>query len=200
MQELFNLNNKTLYDIDTTVLITSSFNMTEDAIYFINNKAVVITKDRTNDFYEIPNELYELFEEEDLQNKKELTLIDEIKKKILSSLNSNQKVFVFMNVLTYLDKPFKEKLIRYLKLANKRIINYTTEIEETLFLDYITVIYDNKVIMEGLKEQVLQEEKILKKLGFHLPFIVELSNGLKYYGLVNKVYFKNEDLVNVLWK
>ena len=108
--------------------------------------------------------------------------------------------FVFMNVLTYLDKPFKEKLIRYLKLANKRIINYTTEIEETLFLDYITVIYDNKVIMEGLKEQVLQEEKILKKLGFHLPFIVELSNGLKYYGLVDKIYFKNEELVNALWK
>ena len=54
--------------------------------------------------------------------------------------------------------------------------------------------------MEGLKEQVLQEEKILKKLGFHLPFIVELSNGLKYYGLVDKIYFKNEELVNALWK
>jgi len=54
--------------------------------------------------------------------------------------------------------------------------------------------------MEGKKELVLQEEKILKKLGFNLPFIVELSNGLKYYGVIDKVYFNNEELVNVLWK
>ena len=54
--------------------------------------------------------------------------------------------------------------------------------------------------MEGKKELVLLEEKILKKLGFNLPFVVELSNGLKYYGLVNKVYFNMEELVDVLWK
>ena len=105
-----------------------------------------------------------------------------------------------MNVLTYLDSDFKEKVIRYLKLGNKRIINYTTDIEETLLLDYIVVIHENKIIMEGKKELVLKEEKILKKLGFHLPFVVELSNGLKYYGLVTKTYFNNKELVNDLWK
>ena len=53
--------------------------------------------------------------------------------------------------------------------------------------------------MEGYKEDILKEEKILKKLGFNLPFIVELSNGLKYYGLVNKLYYDNESLVSDLW-
>ena len=95
---------------------------------------------------------------------------------------------------------FEERLIRYLILNKKRIINYTTDIEETLLLDYLVVLHENKIIMEGKKELVLQEEKILKKLGFNLPFIVELSNGLKYYGVIDKVYFNNEELVNVLWK
>ena len=169
-------------------------------LFEINNNCVVITKNRTATNYDIPEDLYALFHEEELKNKKDLTEFDELKLKILSCLNSNNKVFVFMNVLTYLDNDFKERLIRYLKLGNRRIINYTTNIEETLLLDYIVVIHEDKVIMEGKKELVLQEEKILKKLGFNLPFIIELSNGLKYYGLVNKTYFNDKELVDDLWK
>ena len=152
------------------------------------------------DTFEIPNDIFELFHEEKLIHKKDLTKIDELKLKILASLNTNKTVFVFFDILTYLDKDFKERLIRYLILNKKRIINYTTDIEETLLLDYLVVLHENKIIMEGKKELVLQEEKILKKLGFNLPFIVELSNGLKYYGVIDKVYFNNEELVNVLWK
>ena len=200
MNKLFEINDTTIYDIDTTILTTSSFNYTTDAIYYINNNCVVITKNRTTTNFDIPEDLYALFSLEELKNKKDLTEFDELKLKILSCLNSNNKIFVFMNVLTYLDSDFKEKVIRYLKLGNKRIINYTTDIEETLLLDYIVVIHENKIIMEGKKELVLKEEKILKKLGFHLPFVVELSNGLKYYGLVTKTYFNNKELVNDLWK
>ena len=200
MNELFNVNNKVIYDINTTILYTSSFNYTDDAIYYLNNNCIVITKDRGMDTFKIPNDIFELFHEEKLIHKKDLTKIDELKLKILASLNTNKTVFVFFDVLTYLDKAFKERLIRYLILNKKRIINYTTDIEETLLLDYLVVLHENKIIMEGKKELVLQEEKILKKLGFNLPFIVELSNGLKYYGVIDKVYFNNEELVNVLWK
>lgn len=200
MNELFNVNNKIIYNINTTILYTSSFNYTDDAIYYLNNNCVVITKDRGMEAFEIPNDIFELFHEEKLIHKKDLTKIDELKLKILASLNTNKTVFVFFDVLTYLDKEFKERLIRYLILNKKRIINYTTDIEETLLLDYLVVLHENKIIMEGKKGLVLQEEKILKKLGFNLPFIVELSNGLKYYGVIDKVYFNNEELVSVLWK
>lgn len=199
MAVLFKLDNKTINDIDTTIIYPSSFNYNNDAIYYLNNNCVVITTDR-RDYFDISLELYELFNVEYLRTKKDLTKFDELKLNILGSLNSDKKVYVFFNVLTYLDKEFKEKLIRYLKLANKRIINYTTDIEETLLLEYIIVIHDNLVIMEGTKEQVLNEEKILKKLGFNLPFIIELSKGLKLYGLIDKIYFNNEELVNALWK
>ena len=87
-----------------------------------------------------------------------------------------------------------------MKSNHKRIINYTTQIEETLLLDYLVITHENTIIMEGAKELVLKEEKILKKLGFNLPFIVELSSGLKYYGLINKIYFNSKELVDELWK
>ena len=200
MKLLFELNNKTIYDIDTTILYTSSFKYTDDAVYYLNHDCIVITRDRENEFYQISDNIFSLFHEEELKNKSDLTEIDKLKLKILASLNSSRRVYVFFNVLTYLDKAFKERLIRYLILNKKRIINYTTNIEETLLLDYLVVLHENKIIMEGKNELVLQEEKILKKLGFNLPFIVELSNGLKYYGVIDKVYFNNEELVNVLWK
>lgn len=194
------MNNKIINDIDTTILYTSSFNYTDDAIYFINQNCNVITKERGNISYDISDDILELFNETELKNKQDLSEFDELKLKILSTLKSNSNIYVFFNVLTYLDKPFKEKLIKYLKANNKRIINYTTEIEETLLLDYLIVLQDNTIIMEGKKELVLQEEKILKKLGFNLPFIVELSNGLKLYKVIDKVYFNNEELVGELWK
>ena len=200
MKELFNVNDKVIYDIDTTILYTLTFKFTDDAIYFINHNCNVITKEIGSISYDISNDILELFNETELKNKQDLSEFDELKLKILSTLKSNSNIYVFFNVLTYLDKTFKEKLIKYLKANNKRIINYTTEIEETLLLDYLVVLQDNTIIMEGKKELVLQEEKILKKLGFNLPFIVELSNGLKLYKVIDKVYFNNEELVGELWK
>lgn len=200
MNELFKVNNKIIYNIDTTVLYTYSYNYTADAIYFINNNCTVITRERTVNTYEISDEIYAYFHEEELKNKKDLTDLDDLKLKILSVVTDNNQVFVFFNVLTYLNKDFREKVITYLKEKNKKIINYTMDIEETLWLDYLIIIHEGKIIMEGKKELVLQEEKILKKLGFQLPFIVELSNSLKYYQLVHKTYFNNLELVEDLWK
>ena len=200
MNKLFQVNNKTIYDIDTTILYTSSFNYTNDAIFFLNNNCVVITKDGGNTSYNVSDNLLAVFQEENLKNKTTLTKLDELKLNILSNLDLNKQIFVFFNVLTYLDANFQEKLINYLKSNNKRIINYTTQIEETLLLDYLVIMHENAIIMEGAKELVLKEEKILKKLGFNLPFIVELSSGLKYYGLINKIYFNSKELVDELWK
>ncbi len=199
MPILFTINNKTFLATNTTVLTTSEYNPNQDTIEFYNKGIIVINETPEYSLNDIPYSLLTLFECEELKVKKELTFIDKLKLNILSVINSSKKVYVFLNTLTYLDDPFKETLFKYLKDNNKIIINYTTNIEETLYFDYIIVIHDNKIIMEGPKKALLKEEKILKKLGFNLPFIVELSIGLKYYGLIDKIYYDNESLVNKLW-
>ncbi len=200
MKELLEINNKTIYDTDTTILYTSEYNYTKDAIAFINNDCVVIDKFAHFNLADIRPDILNLFNCNYLLHKKVLTKLDELKIIILGNLVTTKKVFVFLNVLTFLDADFREKVILYLKRTNKRIINYTSDSEETLLFPYLIVIHNNEVIVEGKTSLVLKEERILKKLGFKLPFIIELSSGLKYYGIIDKIYLNNESLVDDIWK
>ncbi len=199
MTTLFTINNKEIKDINTTILHTSDFNYLKDIQEYLNNNCAVITKENIA-YLDCSPAILSIFNSEYLISKKDYTLIDKIKINILNNLNDNKKIYVFFNVLTYLDTNFKTILINYLKEKNKVIINYSTDIEETLLLDYLIVLQNNTIIMEGNYKEILKEEKILKKLGFNLPFILELSLGLKYYNLTNDLYYDNESLVNYLWK
>jgi len=200
MKKGFNINNKEIPKLDTTILHTSKYNYNVDMIELINNNTEVITKNNLVDINDIPLKILENYNCLELRSKEKLTTIDEIKLNILKSLISNKDTIVFYDILNYIDNKTKSQVIKELKEKEKQIINYTTEIEETLLLDYLMVIHENKIIMEGSTQDILKEEKIIKKLGFNLPLIVELSNGLKYYNVINKTYFDIESLVDVLWK
>ena len=181
---------------NTSILCTSKFNYSDHILSLLNKDSYIISKNSNYD--NIPHTLLEKFHFK--ESKDYLTNIDQIKLNILSSLTTSKKVIVFFDVLTYVDYDFKIKVIAKLKSQDKIIINYTSEIEETLLMDYLVVIHDNKIIMEGNTKDLLKEEVLIKKLGFNLPFIIELSNNLQYYNLVNKTYFDLESLVNDLWK
>ena len=43
-------------------------------------------------------------------------------------------------------------------------------------------------------------EELLEKVGVGFPFIVSLSNKLKFYELTKITYFDEEKMVNDLWK
>ena len=47
---------------------------------------------------------------------------------------------------------------------------------------------------------VLNEEKLLKRFGIGLPFMIELSKYLMDYGMIDKYYLTNEKLVGAIWK
>ena len=51
---------------------------------------------------------------------------------------------------------------------------------------------DNKIIVEN--------NSILPYMGIRLPFIVDLSQNLISYKLIDKVYLDKGKLVNKLWK
>lgn len=200
MSVLFEINGKTILDVDTTILHTSRYNYNSDIIELIHNDCEVITKDSTSNINDIPLRLLAELDLLELINKKDLTKMDEILISVLTSLTSTKNIIVFYDVLTYIDSEIKALIIKMLKDAGKRIINYTSEIEETLLLDYIVLVHKNEVVMEGNKKVVLLEEKIIKKLGFNMPCVVELSSGLKYYGVLDKIFYDKKLLVDVLWK
>ena len=54
--------------------------------------------------------------------------------------------------------------------------------------------------IEGKTLSVLKEEKLIRRLGFNLPFYVDLSIQLGLYGVVDGMYLNKEDMVSAIWK
>ena len=97
----------------------------------------------------------------------------------------------------------KDKVLNLLVKLNKKglsIINITHDIEQTLISDEIIVLNKGNVLLKGNKEEVFKEEKKLKDLGFKLPFMVELSNRLMFYNLIDHIVYDMKEMVDILWK
>lgn len=93
----------------------------------------------------------------------------------------------------------KKVIIELLKKQNINFVNITSNIEDSLLSDYIVVFDENKKVLEGITEFVLRNEKVLKKLGYGLPFVVDLSIQLTYYDILGKVYYDMDKLTEDLW-
>ena len=109
------------------------------------------------------------------------------------------KQLVFNETWYYLNKVERRSILDLLQKQNIKYINITSNIEDAIYSDYIIVFDNDKIVIEGLRDAVLKEEKILKRLGFGLPFVVDLSTQLKVYGVVNKEYFDLDSLAGDLW-
>lgn len=110
------------------------------------------------------------------------------------------KVLFVDNVFSYLDGKTRQKVLTYVTKNKITLVNVSTAIEEALSYDYMFVLDKGRVAMEGKTLQVLEQEKILKRLGIGLPFYVDLSLQLRLYGLVDNIYLNKEDLVGAIWK
>lgn len=137
-----------------------------------------------------------------LENKaiKDLAMDEVALVKIIIELSKNKDCLVLYDVLTYLDKEIKDKVINYIKKQNITFINITSNEEEYLINEYMIVLNNRIVALEGETLLVLEQEKILKRLGFSLPFIIDISLQLKAYGLIDKVFTNYKELVGELWK
>lgn len=142
------------------------------------------------------------FKLENLLNKNlsSLDLSNIIYLKIVTRIINNHSIIIFDDALSYLNEEQKRKIISYLNKNNMTYVNITSNVEDVLFNNYLIVLTNSGVAIEGGTISVLSEEKILKRLGFNLPFVFDLSLQLKSYGIINKTYLSIDGLVNDLWK
>ena len=141
---------------------------------------------------------------ESVLNRKIYTLgvSDKIKLKFLSSIMSTGKYIVFYNVFELLDEIDKRLVLNVMKKYSKEIvfINLTNNIEDVIVSDRVIIFNEEKMIVDGSPNQVLKEEKILRRLGYGLPFIVELNTYCKDYDLITEHIYSMEKLVDELCK
>jgi len=142
--------------------------------------------------------------------------LNEVIDKNYNNLNYNQKMLVDLAAISLikpkiliLDEPFsnmdaleKDKILSLISNLkdNTTIIYFTCNMEDTLIGDEICVIGNNKILLKGNKEEFYDNEKELNQLGFKLPFMVELSNRLKFYNLIDETIYDMQKMVDTLWQ
>ncbi len=121
-----------------------------------------------------------------------------------SKLKSTLEMFpskrvVFNESLSILSNEEKMVIFDLLNKQNISYVNVTSNIEDSVYGDYIIVYDEDEKVLEGNKEAVLKNEKLLKKIGYGVPFVVDLSISLMYYDILDKVYFDMGSLMEALW-
>ena len=109
------------------------------------------------------------------------------------------KRVVFNESLSVLSNKEKKEILELLNKQSIHYINVTSNVEDALFGDYVIVYDEDMKVLEGNRDVVLKNEKILKKLGFGVPFVVDLSIQLMYYDILDRVYFDVDNLLEALW-
>ena len=93
------------------------------------------------------------------------------------------------------------KLLKdYIKKYKTTIIITTINLENTINSDYLIIIDDNKIILEGKPLEILGKDNIINKVGLDLPFMIDLTTKLKDYDLIKDIEIDKEKLINKLWK
>ena len=92
------------------------------------------------------------------------------------------------------------KLRKFSKKINMTIINFTNDVEEGLVGNQVVIIGNGKVLLKGSKKNVFENENFFEENDMNLPFVVSLSDKLKFYDLIDKIYLNEKKLVDDLWK
>ena len=111
-------------------------------------------------------------------------------------------ILILDNALCRMNRVMKEKVLSYFnKLKKKKItiINFASDVRETIGSDY-TILVDKKLVFNKKTKEVTKDNKLFEDNHLKLPFLLDIANKLKYYGLVEKDVKDMESLVDELWK
>ena len=123
-----------------------------------------------------------------------------IKLSILKVLLHNNGYVSFDNILVYLDEKDKKYILEYLKKYKIKYIIVSNDLNDLFETDKTYIMNDGKIIAYGDSDKILLEEKLLKRLGLKLPFMIDLSLQLRDYRLINNIYLDKQKLIDRLWK
>lgn len=177
-----------------------SNNVLENINFFLSQNKVGTSK--------IDKKVEEFFSKLDCENLLDLpvSMLSGGQKQIVGiflAISLEPKLLVLDNATTMIDSDTKEKLFKILHQLNKNgmtIINFTNNSEDILYSDNVILLKDNSVVLDTKVKNLFKNVKEFTGCTIKLPFIIELSNKLSYYKVIDKSYFDIKKLVNDLWK
>ena len=113
------------------------------------------------------------------------------------------KILILDDAFNNLDKetlPFMLKKLKKLNEEGLTIINITSNLNTIYNSNLIYLLNDYKISLIGNLEETFNMDNYLRKIGLELPFIIDLSIKLKFYDLIDKIYYDLDSLEDNLWK
>lgn len=135
-----------------------------------------------------------------------LTESQKIKVQLAKHLLQSPKILLLDDIFREMTNDEKNTIINILREYQEKmdltIIMTTSNLEDTLNSDYIYVIDNNVVTLEGKPLEVLQKDNVLNRMGLELPFMIDLSVKLRDYDLITdiEVDMDIDRMVELLWK
>lgn len=112
----------------------------------------------------------------------------------------NRPDFLLIDDLTdFFSDVEKKVLFHFLEQLSIKVCYVTRNIEDVVYFPYFIILKNKGIAMEGKTELVLKEEKLIKLLGFSLPFYVNLSLQLQLYEVIDDICYSKEELEALLW-
>ncbi len=112
------------------------------------------------------------------------------------------EILIFDESTSMLDPQGKEEINQMIRTLHKEgkitLISITHDIEEVVKSDYVIVMDEGKVVMQGKPEEVLLNEQQLVDLKLDIPFSLKLRNELIKEGITLPINLSIEGMVNAL--
>lgn len=139
-------------------------------------------------------------------NPNELRETEKIKIQLIKHLLQSPKILLLDDILIEMTKEERHNIINVLREFQEKIdltiIMITSNLEDCIPSDYVYVIDNNIVALEGAPKEVLLKDNILNRIGLELPFIIDLSVKLHDYDLLDNIELDMDidGMVDQLWK
>lgn len=138
------------------------------------------------------------------KNTSTFTIKETILSQLLLALTNKPQILLLDSISNYFTKKEYENIMnilhKYQEENNLTIIQTSINLEDSLTTDYLYIINNGEIALEGKPLEVLMNDNIINKIGLNLPFMVDLSVKLKDYDLLDKIILDKDRMVEELWK
>ena len=199
--------NKIVLDEENKNELLKDVNVVFNNAFIFNNvyDELVFSLEKINYLGNIDEQINKVSKELELEylihkNIDELSNNEKSLSMLLIMLVSNPKVLILDGTFNNIKKSIKEKLIKYFKKQKLTVLNITNDAEDILLSDEVVLINKKKCISNKDILKLLEKENEFNDCNLKLPFIVDLSNKLKFYDLIDKIMLDEDELVDNIWK
>lgn len=138
---------------------------------------------------------------------KDINNLSYSQKKIISFAKSvviEPSIFLAYDIFSSFDQYYRKKVLEYilyLKSKGSIILFTTNNMDDLIESDNIIILVDGEIVLFSESKKAFENDKnIFDSNKIKLPFIVDLSYKLISYGLIDKLIYNSEKMVDELWK